>query len=99
LKFYFICKESERQRFFREASGSADTTNVQFWTGTSQNTGILPAGRISIREVMTKRGIYLTPRCPGLGEVVLASAGSLEPSERDILFWSAHMRTKHLDKI
>jgi hypothetical protein len=31
--------------------GSADTTNGQFWTGSSQNTGILPAGRISIREV------------------------------------------------
>ena len=47
---------------------SADTTNGQFLTGTSQNTGVLPAGRISIREVTTKRGIYLTPRCPGLGE-------------------------------
>jgi hypothetical protein len=54
----------------RLASGSAETTNGQFWTGTSQNTGVLPAGRLSIREVTTKRGIYLTPRCPGLGEVV-----------------------------
>ena len=42
--------------------GSADTANGQFVTGSIQSTGILAAGRNSIREVTRKRAIYSTPR-------------------------------------
>jgi hypothetical protein len=81
---------------------SADTINGQFFTGTSQNTGVLPAGRISIREVTTKRGIYLTPRCPGLGEVVRQCwlARTIRARLiRDMAILVGAYETKHFDEV